>query len=42
MDQSLFPEVDEEEIKKMDKEAVDLQEKLQSVQKECQQLESRE
>ena len=42
VNQSLFPDVDEEEIKKMDKEITDLSGQLQSMQKECQQLDSRE
>lgn len=42
VDQSLFPVVSEAELKKMDKEMTDQQEKLTTAQKQCQQLESRE
>ena len=42
VDQSLFPVVSEAELKKMDKEMVEQQEKQAAAQKLCQQLESRD
>ena len=42
VDQSLFPVVSEAELKKMDKEMAEQQEKLTTAQKLCQQRESRE
>ena len=42
VDQSLFPVVGEDELKRMDRETAEQQTKLETAQKLCQQLESRE